>query len=53
MTLKKPENSFDDKEKMTLGVIVAGIILIGLIMGSSCNLHIEIKQTPTKVETKE
>ena len=44
---------FEDREKLTLVIIVAGVVLIGLVMGSSCNLHIEIKQTPTKIETKE
>jgi hypothetical protein len=41
---------FDSHEKTILIIILAGIILIGLLMGSSCNLHIEIKQKPTKVD---
>lgn len=33
--------------------IAAVLLFIGLLGGASCNLHIEIKQTPSKVETKE
>jgi hypothetical protein len=33
--------------------IVAVLLFIGLIGGASCNLKIQIKQTPTKVETKD
>lgn len=33
--------------------IVAVLLFIGLLGGSSCNFHLEIKQKPAKVETKE
>jgi hypothetical protein len=60
VSARKPDSGqdkgfFDDQEKTILIIILAGIILIGLVMGSSCNLHIEIKQKPsnTKVEGAE
>ena len=33
--------------------IAAVLLFIGLLGGASCNLKIEIKQTPTKTEMKE
>ena len=51
--VNKDKGFFDDQEKTILIILLAGLILIGLVMGSSCNLHIEIKQTPAKTEKKE
>lgn len=36
----------------TVMVIVAVLLFIGLVGGSSCHLNIEIKQKPTSVEDK-
>lgn len=50
MGKREPDQGFfDDQEKLILAIIV-GVILIILIMGSSCNFHIEIKQTSAKSE---
>lgn len=34
-------------------MIAVAVALFLLLVGFSCNVHIEIKQKPTKVETKE